>query len=181
MNWILYPSDPRQLENELPQYILAHSLLTGLLIQLRYGSISKMMLMSYKLGERGDVELFMTTVRFGLTLWASAHAVDYVRLGNDLCQFWHCASPAMKELYAKEIFTRLNANGNPIATDLAQEESVKHVRSYLGKVYRRGHDIKMEAACTQIVDRPAQASIHQELRQGTSQKRASRSNVLACH
>ena len=87
VNWILYPSDPRQLENELPQYILAHSLLTGLLIQLRYGSISKMMLMSYKLGERGDVELFMTTVRFGLTLWASAHAVDYVRLGNDLCQF----------------------------------------------------------------------------------------------
>ena len=212
VKWILYPSDPRQLESELPYYIQAHyrsafvwlweykggpatatrpsasevhrymlkrandcPLRQAVLIHLRYGEVSKMMRMSYKLGKRGCVKTFLTAVRFGLTLWATAHATDYVRLGLDLLQFMHCASPAMKKIYAEEIFTRLDAKGNPIASDLGMELTVKDIRKDCGKVYTRNHDLKVTAACNQIPCRPTQDGIQQKLRKGSIASRPSRS------
>jgi hypothetical protein len=211
IDWILYPRDPRQLESELPYYILAHyrSAFTYLwqtkgsskddipsaadvnaymleraescpfrqavILHLRYAEISKMMRMSYKLDERGCVDLFMAAIRLAVTIWVSSHATDYVRLACDLLQLWHCAPDAMRKLYAKEIFTRLNANGNPIATDLAQEETVKHIRGYLGKVWRPYHAAMMEVYCNIIPSRSSSEHVNQELRTGTRKQRPSRS------
>jgi len=103
---ILFPFDPRQLENELPQYITAH-----------YRSA---FLYCWE-------EHFLTALRFGLTLWTVTHAVDYVRLAIDMLQLCHCAPPAMRALYDNEIFTRLTASGESIATDENMEKSIGHM------------------------------------------------------
>ena len=115
VEWILFKvSDPRQLEQEMPQYIIAHYRSAfiflwelrsntqdncpsamevheymlarsanspyhqAVLLHLCYYKISKLMRMSSKIGKRGSVSLFMTTVCYSLALWATTHAVDYV-------------------------------------------------------------------------------------------------------
>ena len=68
------------------------------IMQLRYAEISKLMKMSARIGKWGSVKLFLTAIRFALPLWATTHAVEYVRLGCDLLQFWTYASPAVRAL-----------------------------------------------------------------------------------
>ncbi|KAL9178464.1 hypothetical protein ACHAXT_003794 [Thalassiosira profunda] len=207
VNWILFPSDPRQLEQELPQYILLHyrsafiylwgsrgkdpekipsaaevheymlkravdsPFRQAVLLQLRYAEITKLLRMSARVGKRGSVNLFLTAVRFASTLWATAHAVDYCRLAGDLLMFHKCASPAMKELYANEIFTRLSAFGKSMFADENMEKSIKHFRDPIGKTERPGDatEKKMEAAAVAIPQKPPQAQVRQELRTGSAQ------------
>ena len=80
-----------------------------MLVHLRYAEIAIMLRMSARIGKRGCVKTFLAAVCFSLTLWATTHARDYCRLACDLLIFWKCASPAMKELYAREMFTRIDA------------------------------------------------------------------------
>ena len=109
---IIFPSGPRQLENELPPYILeiyrsaflwfwdlhgngtdnipfagdVHEYMIkrakdcpyrqACLIKLRYLEVTKLLQNAAKVGEWGCVELFLTAVRFAMTLWASTHTVN---------------------------------------------------------------------------------------------------------
>ncbi|KAL7523895.1 hypothetical protein ACHAWF_001594 [Thalassiosira exigua] len=136
VHWILDPNDPRQLVNELYQYVLAHyrsafiycwqswgkrddkvptpsdihkymlsrskecPFRLAVILQLLYADITKLMKMAAKVGKRGSVDIFLTCLRFAMHLWATTHAVDYVRLGWDMLILMHCASPALKSLYA---------------------------------------------------------------------------------
>eukprot|EP00956_Cyclotella_meneghiniana_P012646 scaffold17996_cov55-Cyclotella_meneghiniana.AAC.1 len=99
----------------------------AVLLQLRYAEISKLLRTSARIGQRGSVKHFLTALRFGLTLWTVTHAVDYVRLATDILQLYHCASLAMRALYDNEIFTRLTASGESIATDENIEKSIGHM------------------------------------------------------
>ena len=74
-----------------------------------------------------------------------------------------CASPAVKQIYANEIFTRLTATGNPMAVDLAMEMSVKHTRSIAGKVEQPGTSIIMEHGCEETPNKPPQDLLIKEL------------------
>ena len=207
--WILFPSDPRQLENELPQYILLHyrsafvycwesmgndrnnipsaadvhrymirrakysPYRQAVLIELRYAEITKLMRMSAKVRDpstvekRGSVKLYMTAIRFALTLWTTTHAVEYVRLATDLLIFMECASPAVKALYANEMFTRLTERGISEHTDLMMEKSVMHIRKFTGKNYYRGLERELEYVCESIPTRPTNESVQRELRTGS--------------
>eukprot|EP00986_Skeletonema_menzelii_P002100 scaffold575_cov121-Skeletonema_menzelii.AAC.1 len=202
--WVIFPSDPRQLEDELPQIICAHyasafincwedgktkgiyrdgeypsvkdvhkymlgraakyPFLKAVLNDIRYAEIAKMMKMSAKIGKRGSVDLWLTSVRFALTLWSTTHATEYVRLGCELLRCWHCFSPAEKQLYSNEVFTRLTANGKPEAADLNMEKSVLHVRNKLGKNDREGMEIKMEGACNKITEESTGREVKSQLR-----------------
>ncbi|KAL7540626.1 hypothetical protein ACHAXR_010257 [Thalassiosira sp. AJA248-18] len=202
--WILFPSDPRQLENELPQYILEHYRSAFLflweswgndksnipsakdvhqymidrakdcpyrqacLIELRYIEITKLLRNAAKVGKRGSAELFMTAVKFSLTLWATIHAVDYVRLGCDLLQFWKCASPALKILYENEIFTGLTSQGTSLPRDECMEWSVKHTRKHNGKVERKGMQKNLEKSVSTIPSQRSDNLVRQELRTGNA-------------
>ena len=147
----------------------------AVLVHIRYYEISKLMRMSSKIGKRGSVDLFMTSVRFALTLWATTHAVEYVRLACDFLQFMHCASPAMKELYANELFTRLSASGLPWFTDRIMEGSVKHIRSKLGKIDRPAMEAKMEYASLNIPAEMTLGGVNHELRTGETKSCQTRS------
>lgn len=147
----------------------------AVLLHLRYAEISIMMRVSAKLGERGCVETFLCAVRFGLTLWSMTHAVDYVRLGCDLLMTMHCASPALKRLYSKEIFTRLTATNNSMPTDLAMEKVVREVRSREGKIHRAGIKRRMEHAAFLIPNNPTERQSLDSLRSGAAESKTSKS------
>ncbi|KAL7549786.1 hypothetical protein ACHAWF_015642 [Thalassiosira exigua] len=200
--WILFPKDPRQLENELSEYILTmyrsaflwlwdlwgrvqskiptaadvhHFMLErakdcpyrqACLIEIRYAEVTKLLKNASRVGKRGSVELFMTAVRFALPLWATTHAVEYVRLGCDLLIFWKHASPAMKALYKNEIFTGLTSQGESMPRDECMEGSVKHTRKYAGKVRSRGTEKKLEKTVSRIPDEKSQNLQQKKLRGG---------------
>ena len=144
----------------------------AVLLEIRYGEISKLMRMSAKVGDRGSVDLFLTAVRFAMTLWATTHAVDYVRLGTDILVFMECASPAVKELYARKMFTGLIANGKSEHMDLIMEKSVGHSRQFTGKVNRPGMDKLVESVVEQIPSRSTEEHVRQELRTGKTKSGA---------
>lgn len=149
----------------------------AVLIELRYAEISKLMRMSAKVGPRGSVEIFLTSIRFALTLWTTTHAVEYVRLGIDLLMFMKCASPAMRALYANEMFTMLSATEQPEHVDLHMEGTVKHMRKGTGKVDRPGMPRTLEYECEEIPKRPTEQNVKQSLRTGSCQKRATKSRT----
>ncbi|KAL7525420.1 LOW QUALITY PROTEIN: hypothetical protein ACHAXR_000998, partial [Thalassiosira sp. AJA248-18] len=143
----------------------------AVLIELRYAEIPKLMRMSAKIGRRGSVELFLASVRFAVPLWATTHAVDYVRLGADLLTFVYCAPPAVRVLYENEVFTRLTATGKAQPSDQAMEmeKSVKHDRRHMGKVDQgRVMEKKMEHVCNEIPNRAPGENVRRELREGSS-------------
>ena len=88
-----------------------------------------------------------------------------------------CASPAVKQIYANEIFTRLSATGNPMAADLLMETTVKHTRASSGKVEQAGTGILMEHICEEIPNKPPQDLLMKELRTEKQQVRKGRSKT----
>ena len=202
--WILFPKDPRQLKNELQQYIIEmyRSAFLWLwdpwgkdreriptatdvhrytlerakdcpyrqacLVELRYAEITKLLKNDSRVGKRGCAELFMTAVRLSLPLFATMHAVDYVRLGCDLMIFWKCASPALKKLYENEIFTGITSQGELLPRGKCMEWSVKHTRKYTGKVERKGMKKLLEKTVSRIPEEKSDNLMREELRSKAS-------------
>ena len=148
-----------------------------MLVHLRYAEIAIMLRMSARIGKRGCVKTFLAAVRFSLTLWATTHARDYCRLACDLLIFWKCASPAMKELYAREMFTRIDATGHSVPTDYYMEKSIRHTRGREGKKYRGGLEKSMEYTAMAITNETTQSQTHQTLRTGCTSAKTSRSRA----
>jgi hypothetical protein len=138
----------------------------AVLLQLRYAEISKILNMSARKGKRGSVNHFVSALRFGLTIWSVTHAVEYVRLATDLLVMMHCASPALKALYANEINTRFTATGESCHPDEIMEKSIGHIRSHCGKVEQAGMAKKLEFQCAAVTNRPTQNQINKELLTG---------------
>jgi hypothetical protein len=119
---------------------------------------------SARKGERGSVNHFvMSALRFGLTIWSVTHAVEYVQLATDLLVMMHCASPALKALYANEINTRFTATGESCHPDETMEKSIGHIRNHCGKVEQAGMAKKLEFQCASVTNRPTQSQINKEL------------------
>ncbi len=134
------------------------------LLEMRLATVAKMMNNAERIGERGSVELFLTSVKFAMRLFAMTHKTDYMRLSCNILLWWNCASDAQKKIYSSFIFTQLTSNGVPIYHDLSVELSVKDLRQILGKVYKKGLDLYMEHACATIPERDAQQLEATELR-----------------
>ena len=120
------------------------------LLEIRIGTVLKLMRNSKKLGRRGCVETFFSVVRLIMPLFAVTHKSDYMYLCQDLLKWHHCASPAQRKIYEEFIFTQLTANESFIFHDMFVELSVVDTRSKLGKVHRKGMDIAMEVAAANI-------------------------------
>ncbi|KAL7545247.1 hypothetical protein ACHAWF_013562 [Thalassiosira exigua] len=134
------------------------------LLELRFAEVTKLLKNASRVGKRGCAELFMTAIRLALPLFATTHAVDYVRLGCDLLVFWKCASPALKQLYANEIFTGLTSQGESLPRDECMEWSVKHTRKYTGKVQRKGMEKLLEKTVSRIPGEQSHNLVKEELR-----------------
>ena len=182
VQWILFPSDPRQREVEYSWCLLAHyavaaanlrrhkgcdvsavevndfmlqrakeyPLCAMVLLEIRVGTILKLLRNSEKIGKRGSVSMFLTAIRLIMPLFAVTHKTDYMFLCQDLLKWYHCASPAMRKIYDEFIFTQLTSNNQPIFHDCFVEQSVMHVRKWTGKKHYRGIDLAMEMAAASI-------------------------------
>lgn len=122
----------------------------------------------------------MTAIRFLLTLWDTTHAIEYVRLGRDMLMFMRCSSPAIKELYAMEISTRLTVTGLPEPADLIMKKSVQHVQKHESKVSRPGLERWIQSTCEKITSHPVNESISQDLcgRSASTKTKHSNEEVL---
>ena len=134
------------------------------LMLLRYGEIFKMLQMAPKLEVDKCADMFLRCIRFALPLWATTHAVDYVRLGVDMLVLFKCASPALKQLYSNEIFARLTAKGLKIAADEAMEKSIQHIRIRCGKLDKPNMQKTIEHACAVIPFNATNDNTREELR-----------------
>jgi hypothetical protein len=118
--WIMEPSDPNDLLEELYEYVLAHyrcaadclaefigcnevspkqvnsymleraascPFAMAVLMELRFAEVTIIMRDSEKSGPCGDVDLFLTGVRFSLVLFTVTHAVKYVRICTKFLTF----------------------------------------------------------------------------------------------
>lgn len=126
-----------------------------------------MMKMSARINKRGSVKLFMTALRFSLTMWTVTHAVDYVRLSTDIMIAMHCASPAVAAIYEAEILTGLTEYGESIHRDEFMEKSIQHIKSKTGKNERPGMMKKIEYITASLLHRPSQSRAYEQFRTGS--------------
>jgi hypothetical protein len=210
VQWILFPSDPRQREVEYSWCLLAHYYIAAanlrrlkggdvsavevndfmlqrakeyplcamVLLEIRVGTILKLLRNSEKIGKRGSVSMFLTAIRLIMPLFAVTHKTDYMFLCQDLLKWYHCASPAMRKIYDEFIFTQLTSNNQPIFHDCFVEQSVMHVRKIAGKKYYRGIDLALEMAATNI---PISNSRRTEARDLNNSETASQSRRQQTH
>ena len=120
------------------------------LLEIRVGTILKLMHNSEKIGKRGSVSMFLTAIRLIMPLFAVTHKTDYMFLCQDLLKWYYCASPALRKIYDEFIFTQVTSNHQPIFHDCFVEKSVMHVRKRNGKKHYRGIDLAMEMAAANI-------------------------------
>ena len=126
-----------------------------------------MLLVAPKVGKRGCVETFLSAVSLVIPLWATSHAVDYVCLGCDLLIFMKCASPAMKQLYANEIFTRLTPTGGLVYSDERMEKVVRDIRNSCGKLAVDGLETRIESCLVNATNQQSHTQMQRELRTGS--------------
>ena len=69
------------------------------LLELRMGTVVKLMRNAEKLGPRGCVRTFLTAIRLIMPLFAVTHKKDYMYLCQDLLKWYHCASDAQRVIY----------------------------------------------------------------------------------
>jgi hypothetical protein len=182
LNWAIFPSDPRQREEEYSYHLLANYAVAAenlrnslgrdvsavevnefmierakqypicalALLEIRIGSVMKLLRNSEKLGPRGCVSTFLTAIRLLMPLFAVTHKTDYMRLCQNLLRWYYCASPANKKIYSDFIFTQLTSNGKPIFHDNSVENAVRDLRAVNGHVYRQGMGLAMEVAAAAI-------------------------------
>lgn len=120
------------------------------LLEIRVGSVLKLMRNSEKLGSRGCVSTFLSAIRLIMPLFAVTHKSDYMYLCQDLLKWYYCASPAQRKIYKEFMFTQLTSNHTPIFHDTFVELSVMDTRSHLGKVHRKGMDLAMEMVAAEV-------------------------------
>jgi len=120
------------------------------LLELRIGTVMKLMRNSERLGIRGCVDTFLTAIRLILPLFAVTHKTDYVYLCQDLLKWYYCASDAQKIVYEQFIFTQLTAWGNAIFHDYHVELNVMNIREYCGKTHYAGIDLDMEVVAATL-------------------------------
>lgn len=207
MKWIMEPSDPNDVQMELPDYILAHyrcaldclaeirqcdhlspvqvnehmleraksyPFVMAVLLELRFAEVAFILRDSEKSGAHGDVDAFVTGVRFSLVLFTVTHAVKYVRICVEFLKWWATASDAEKLLFRNFIFTRNSPHGCPIWADRCVEWSVEHVRRVVGKHERQGQEALMKTTLARIENLVKQQRGAKDMReQDTSSSNAS--------
>jgi hypothetical protein len=114
--------------------------------------IQKMMKMSEKEGDRGDVDLFISSLKLSLPLFATAHKIDYVKVACNFLVNWELDSPALKAIYRRFLFTQLGPTRYAMHSDLFVEEANKRTRNHASKIVFRGSDAVLEQAVYQDTD-----------------------------
>jgi len=120
------------------------------LMEIRFAILCIMIRDSEKSGKKGNPALFIACMRLSLPFLAVSNSYRYVKV---LCQFlscWETSSEAEKKLFTEFIYTRISPYGLPIWSDRCIEWTMGHIRDFMGKFHRPGHDSKMYRAVPEI-------------------------------
>lgn len=136
------------------EYMLARAekypAVMALLLDLRLITIDFMIRDSESAGDRGDVDLFLSSMRLALIFFACTNAHKYVRTVCEFLEWFHCASSAEKLIFKKYYFCKITANGRPIWGDRAVETTMLHIRKFMGRYARPEHDKTLDNTVTEI-------------------------------
>eukprot|EP00536_Pseudo-nitzschia_multiseries_P004014 jgi/Psemu1/9029/gm1.9029_g len=179
LNWIYMIRDPDDALHEWREYLLKHYKATSescgstnevdmhiyqikrcikvptcqaVLFDLRLLEIVFMIGDAEKVGEHGDVPLFLATLQFSLPPFAiTAHAKSYCHLVCDFLEWHKLASDAERILFENFFYTKLSNNEKPIWADRGVEWTVRHVRQFMGhRVCPHNHNKVVEQTISDI-------------------------------
>jgi len=120
------------------------------LFDLRLIEISFMIRDSEKSGEHGDVNLFLTTMRFSLALFTVTHAINYAHIVCDFLEWWQLSSEADRVFFKRWLYTKISPFGKPIWVDKGVEWTIRHIRMFLGKRAKCNQDVLLERTVPDI-------------------------------
>jgi hypothetical protein len=139
---------------EVHQYMVARAekypTVMAILLDLRLITIDFMIRDTEKSGDRGDLDLFLQSMRLSLVFFACTNATKYVRTVCEFLEWYYCASTAEKVLFRKYYFCKMTPNGRPIWGDRAVEKTMLHIRQFMGRYARPNHDNVLEKVVTDI-------------------------------
>ena len=75
----------------------------AVLLDLRLVELSVMIRDSENSGPSGDIELFLTTMRFSLVLFTVTHAINYAHIVCDFLEWWELSSNADKVFFQRQL------------------------------------------------------------------------------
>ncbi len=68
-------------------------------MELRFAEVTLIIKDSEKFGQKGNVDAFVSGIRFALVLFAVTHAVKYVRIYTEFLKWWATSSEAERVLF----------------------------------------------------------------------------------
>ncbi len=141
---------PMAVHDHMIDRAVQHPICMALLLDLRLVEMASLIRDSEKSGERGDVELLITTMKFSLTLFVVTHATHYAKICCEFLEWWELSSEADKKFLTTYLFTKISPHGKPIWVDRGVEWTIRHVRMFLGKYARPNHADKMDKIVPEI-------------------------------
>ena len=129
---------PSEVDRHIVNRAKEHDLVMAVLMFQRLVTVTFMIRDSEKSGDKGDLDLFISGVRYALLLFCVTNARKYVRICMEFLTWWSCASDAEKVLFREFIYTKKSSRGKPIWADRCVEWMVKHLREFLGKQHLQG-------------------------------------------
>lgn len=141
---------PVDVHNHMIDRAVEHPICMAVLLDLRLVEIALLIRDSEKSGERGDINLFITTMKFALTLFVVTHATHYAKICCEFLEWWELSSEADKKFFTTYLFTKMSPNGKPIWVDRGVEWTIRHVRMFLGRYARPNHADKMDKIVPEI-------------------------------
>lgn len=167
---------------ELNDFMLArgkkYPIVALLILYTRYAEVAKMMKMSERKKPRGCMKLFIATLEFALPLFAMTHKTDYVRLISSFKKKWECASPLLRAIYERFLFTQVGPTGIPMMSDLYMEMMNRKTRADCGKRVYKGLEERLEQSLyMNAVERQEDGNIIEQLRTGGQADKVSRAET----
>ncbi len=141
---------PAEVNEHMLQRASSYPFAMAVLMELRFAEVALIIRDSEKSGPHGDVDLFVTGLRFSMVLFSLTHAVKYVRIGAEFLHWWATASDAEKVIFRIFIFTKISPHGHPIWADRCVESTMRHLRIFLGKHRQQGQDMKVQKVVNNI-------------------------------
>jgi hypothetical protein len=205
--WFLFPGDPGQTQQELPEMTAAHYVTAARHIskKLNGEAVSAVDVHNHMLERSGehdicmvtlmwlhfvaiadmirdsekenDPELYQAGARLALLLYVKTHSTKYVRLGVSFWIYWSCASDADKVLYNSFYFTKKTANGKFIWVDRFEEWFNLDVRSYLGKYAKPNQEMLLQRTALMTKERRRWKAAAAAKRRGNKKSGIQENNV----
>jgi len=92
-----------------------------------------------------DIEVYQSSLHLSLRIFPTRHATSYMQTVTDLLKYLWMCSPAERMIITEYCFTCKTGGSKYTGDDCHMEKFVNIVRDMTYKVFRRGHEKKIES------------------------------------